>query len=218
MPGIPPECSDGDACNGTETCDPGTGGCLPGTPLTCDDGDACNGVETCAPATGCVAGIAVVCGDGDACNGTETCDPGTGTCLPGTPLDCNDNVACTLDSCDPALGCQNNLPVGSDTVGCLLAELRAALAEPPDGAFTRRRLPRRLRKIVERTYTTVETADVSNHALSIQLFGKAQKRLGQFVRIVKNADRRDRIEALYAVRLVSIARGAMTAMQPLISG
>ena len=39
------------------------------------------------------------CDDGLYCNGAETCD-GAGRCQPGTPVDCNDGVGCTDDSCD----------------------------------------------------------------------------------------------------------------------
>lgn len=41
------------------------------------------------------------CADGQFCNGTETCSPTTFTCLPGTPPACDDNVACTVDTCNP---------------------------------------------------------------------------------------------------------------------
>ena len=33
----------------------------------------------------------------------ETCQ--NGACTPGTPLNCNDNNVCTVDSCDPLFGC-----------------------------------------------------------------------------------------------------------------
>lgn len=35
------QCDDGNVCNGTETCDVTTGGCLPGTPPACLGGDGC---------------------------------------------------------------------------------------------------------------------------------------------------------------------------------
>jgi len=40
------------------------------------------------------------CNDGLFCNGAEQCV--NGTCTAGTPVVCNDNVACTLDACDEA--------------------------------------------------------------------------------------------------------------------
>jgi subtilisin family serine protease len=58
----PVGCSDHNACNGVETCDPASGHCVPGAPLVCDDGDACS-VDTCDPMAGCVftrpAGVAL---------------------------------------------------------------------------------------------------------------------------------------------------------------
>jgi len=38
------------------------------------------------------------CDDGSFCNGAETCD--SGSCQPGTPVDCDDVVGCTDDSCN----------------------------------------------------------------------------------------------------------------------
>jgi hypothetical protein len=106
FPGTPFVCDDQDPCNGVETCDPGTGGCVSGPP--CDDGDLCNGVETCDLVNGCQPGTPLPpCTDNDACNGVETCNPADGTCVPGTPLVCDDGNPCTADSCDAALGCVN---------------------------------------------------------------------------------------------------------------
>jgi len=46
------------------------------------------------------------CPDADKCNGTEVCR--SGACVAGTPLDCNDNNACTTDSCNSSSGCVHN--------------------------------------------------------------------------------------------------------------
>ncbi|MGB0716276.1 MAG: hypothetical protein ACPGXK_10380 [Phycisphaerae bacterium] len=158
-------CDDGVYCNGTETCDPNNG-CQAGTPIdcndnvsctndscnedtdqcdntpedsNCDDGAYCNGVETCDPTNDCQAGTPIDCNDsvdctidscnedtdqcdntpdnsscddGNPCNGIETCDPING-CQAGTPPDCNDNIDCTTDSCDPNTGQCVNTPVDS---------------------------------------------------------------------------------------------------------
>jgi hypothetical protein len=45
----------------------------------------------------------VDCDDGNLCNGVESCS--AGLCVAGTALDCVDTNACTVDSCDPTLGC-----------------------------------------------------------------------------------------------------------------
>lgn len=123
---IDADCDDGQICNGFETCDP-TLGCQAGEPLVCDDGIACNGIEICHHFEGCQPGIAApcddgidctedvcdlesdsctnrpinsVCSDGEFCNGKETCDKNLGCLAAPAPRDCNDDVACTVDSCD----------------------------------------------------------------------------------------------------------------------
>jgi hypothetical protein len=55
------------------------------------------------------------------CNGLEICQGGT--CTPGTPLDCEDGDPCTIESCDPVLGCQhlpapNGTPCGPPGTAC----------------------------------------------------------------------------------------------------
>jgi hypothetical protein len=75
---------DGLFCNGTSTCDLGTGACSPfsGNPCsaptpTCDEAnDAC---------IGCQSPGAPPCDDANFCNGMATCDSGTGLCVAGTP-------------------------------------------------------------------------------------------------------------------------------------
>jgi len=128
--GTPIDCSDGDACNGLETCDPLSGGCVAGVPVACDDQDVCNGVETCDPVTGkCVPGTALRCDDGNPCtddlcdrvtgcynpNNSAPCEDGRlcttgdrcvgGECVSGGPKDCNDGIPCTEDSCVEGVGC-----------------------------------------------------------------------------------------------------------------
>src|SRR5262249_12156863 len=46
------------------------------------------------------------CDDGNACSVNDTCR--NGTCAGGPPRDCNDQNACTVDSCDPATGCRHD--------------------------------------------------------------------------------------------------------------
>src|SRR5262249_12724793 len=52
------------------------------------------------------------CADADLCNGDEVCN--NGQCQTGTPLKCNDDNPCTVDSCDPQKGCVND-PVEAGT-------------------------------------------------------------------------------------------------------
>ena len=73
-------------------------------PGFCDDGNACT-KDSCAnkkcsnvPLTN-----GSPCTDGNACTGKDSCQKGA--CTAGAKLVCNDNQACTADSCDPGLGC-----------------------------------------------------------------------------------------------------------------
>jgi len=100
-------CDDRDLCTYDDRCR--TDGRCEGTPRECSDGDACNGLETCDPLSGrCVDGVPVACDDNDVCNGLETCDPASGRCIPGTPLRCDDGNPCTDDLCDRLSGCYHD--------------------------------------------------------------------------------------------------------------
>jgi len=119
-----PECDDGLYCNGVETCNAGT--CQPGTPIACDDGVSCT-VDTCDEATDSCTSSADdgLCSNGLFCDGSETCDPVLG-CQAGTPVDCDDGIGCTVDTCDEAGDACSNLPddlVCSNGVFCDGAEI-----------------------------------------------------------------------------------------------
>ncbi len=96
-------CSDGNPCNGDETCD-GLGNCQPGTTLVCDDSSVCTD-DSCDPSSGCVyTPNTASCDDGDACTTDDTCS--AGLCVSGPPEICDDANPCTDDACLPASGCQ----------------------------------------------------------------------------------------------------------------
>jgi len=90
-------CDNGQFCDGSETCD-ATNDCQAGTAPcdaateTCDEGG-----DICEP-IGCQSDAE--CDDAAYCNGAETCNVSTGQCEPGTPVDVDDGVGCTDDSCD----------------------------------------------------------------------------------------------------------------------
>jgi len=90
-------CDNGDVCDGQERCDLSVG-CVPGTALNCIDGVSCTD-DSCDAQTGCVnTPNDAHCDNSVACDGVETCDA-TLDCLPGTPMDCDDGIPCTGDSC-----------------------------------------------------------------------------------------------------------------------
>jgi hypothetical protein len=131
VPGTPPTLTDNIACT-FDYCDEAAGGVVHAPQdAACADNKFCNGVETCVADMGCAPGIQVpvddnvkctvdacdedadkvthtpvdqACGNQDVCDGIETCNALSG-CQNGTPLTCNDNVACTSDSCDKVTGC-----------------------------------------------------------------------------------------------------------------
>ncbi len=102
-------CSDGDACTVPDLCEKGA--CVPGLKLDCEDGNACT-IDSCDKVAAC-QNLAVtqpcddgqVCTDGDACKG--------GVCVAGKAAACDDQVSCTIDSCDDKAGCKH---VASDAL------------------------------------------------------------------------------------------------------
>jgi sugar lactone lactonase YvrE len=91
------DCNDGLACT-TDACDPGSRACVHG--LTANGGPCTSG-NACAVGEICQAGV---CGGGS----TDTC---------------NDNNACTSDSCDPTTGCKH---VSTGAPGCCTANVFSA--------------------------------------------------------------------------------------------
>jgi len=78
------------------------------TASDCDDGITCT-VDACGDSGFCEhtpASVETSCNDGDACTTADHCD-GDSKCVGGPALDCNDNNACSSDSCDKTNGCQH---------------------------------------------------------------------------------------------------------------
>jgi hypothetical protein len=95
------ECGDGLACNGTETCNLGTGMCEAGAPIVCNDGLQCT-ADACSEPTGtCVAPPEP---DGTSCNDAIVCSI-PDSCLAGVcdsgGTDGNANNICDEDEVGP---------------------------------------------------------------------------------------------------------------------
>src|SRR5262249_32832285 len=72
--------------------------------------DICNGVDDdCDGAVD--EGAAARCPTTDACAGAPVC-AGAAGCQPGTPPDCDDHLPCTMDACDPSVGCTHTAVPG----------------------------------------------------------------------------------------------------------
>ncbi len=99
-------CDDNNACTANDAC--AAGKCA-GGPKTCDDGDVCT-TDSCDEKAGCQTKIAIgaPCADDAKCL-KGTCGKGADgkvTCAVGVIKGCDDNNACTIDTCTADKGCQ----------------------------------------------------------------------------------------------------------------
>ncbi len=127
-PSNPPSCDDGSPCT-TDGCNPASG--CTHAPKVFDDGNACNGTETCDPATGePVTGAAPACDDGDACTDGDHCEPdGTGFhCATSTRVG-EPGVECRLATIEQLLSGAADLKKGSKKkMGKVVKQVRGKLA------------------------------------------------------------------------------------------
>jgi hypothetical protein len=98
---------DNNKCNGIPSCQGGTCKTKPGSAITCDPSkDSSCLKNTCQSASGqCLllpTPAGTLCSDGNTCTGGDVCS--LGNCV-GVPANCDDGIACSLDSCDPKSGC-----------------------------------------------------------------------------------------------------------------
>ncbi|MSQ82291.1 MAG: hypothetical protein EXR77_05140 [Myxococcales bacterium] len=106
-------CDDASPCTSVDTC---VADVCVGKATDCNDNNGCT-IDACDKKTGCThADAAGSCDDGDKCTTKDACVGGK---CDGQTVDpskaCNDNNACTIDACNPALGCVNKPAVG---LGC----------------------------------------------------------------------------------------------------
>jgi len=110
------DCDDGLYCNGVETCDLATNTCVAGTSVDCSDGVDCT-IDSCNESTDTCdhAPDDAFCDNGLYCDGAEICDVLLG-CQAGTPVDCDDGVECTIDSCNETTDTCDHVPDGCEPV------------------------------------------------------------------------------------------------------
>jgi hypothetical protein len=110
-------CDDGLFCTVNEIC---TAGVCAGMPRDCTDTSACTADSCDETGHRCINDPApfegTACSDGNACTEGDHCS--AGNCV-AAPLDCNDNIPCTVDTCDQTSGCQHRAGPGA---GCLIPE------------------------------------------------------------------------------------------------
>ncbi|UCE60744.1 MAG: hypothetical protein JSU63_03135, partial [Phycisphaerales bacterium] len=102
-------CDNGVFCDGAEVCNPVLG-CQAGPPIDCDDNIDCT-IDTCSETTrAChIVPDDSLCDNGLYCDGAEVCDPQSG-CQEGMPVDCDDDIECTVDTCNEDNGTCQNVP------------------------------------------------------------------------------------------------------------
>lgn len=99
----PGDCNDGDACTTADSCTDGE--CVGGPALVCNDDNVCTD-DSCDANAGCqYSPNSAACEDGNACTVADKCKDGK--CSSGGAKDCDDDIECTDDSCDPQAGCQH---------------------------------------------------------------------------------------------------------------
>lgn len=122
-------CAALDQCHDAGICDSLTGECsnpekIDGT--KCNDGEELTFNDKCFSGT-CSGNIINCtidseCQDDDLCNGSEFCHA-DGKCRPSTePLDCDDNIRLTIDSCNSTTGCINTQVECIDETDCVEGE------------------------------------------------------------------------------------------------
>jgi hypothetical protein len=114
-------CEDGDGCTLNDSCDD-AGTCLPGdwdvVNCGCADDSTCSNLDDqcnlgrCDVDTHTCYAEALEgqnCEDGDLCTEADSCQP-DGSCW-GAPKDCDDEIVCTQDSCNPDTGFCSSVPM-----------------------------------------------------------------------------------------------------------
>ncbi|MEW5854128.1 MAG: DUF5050 domain-containing protein [Myxococcota bacterium] len=98
----PPGCDDDNPCTLDTYDDAGT--CIHSPVRTpCDDGDACTVGDTCE--AGRCVGVSLTCDDGIDCT-VDACDPHLGCTREPAAERCSDDNVCTVDVCDVMMGCR----------------------------------------------------------------------------------------------------------------
>lgn len=99
------------------TCTAGVCGTRVTVEAACQPANRCLTGGTCNAVGDCVGGTPLDCDDDNVCT-VDSCNPAIG-CV-HTPISCDDNNACTIDTCDPVKGCVNTPIVCDDNDPCTI--------------------------------------------------------------------------------------------------
>ncbi len=99
------DCSDGDLCTTSDTCEAGVCAGVDTSAADCVDGEPCTD-DGCDAEAGCThTPNTDACDDGNACTTSDVCGDGACAGQDTSAQDCDDAIACTTDSCDAGAGC-----------------------------------------------------------------------------------------------------------------
>ncbi len=169
-------CSDGTECTTGDIC---SGGSCVGTPMQCTDNNACNGIETCDPNLGCMAGTIPNCNDGDECT-TDSCDPVSG-CQNGSDPEsyaiCRLNILADAIQGTPANdlgGVKKKKKYMLQVTSSLRALQKALVASPRQKAQNLRKSQRRLSRVNDGIQKAIDTHQIDT-ALGNQILDLVAK-------------------------------------------
>ncbi|MSQ84353.1 MAG: hypothetical protein EXR77_15950 [Myxococcales bacterium] len=122
-------CNDGNDCTTVDVCYGGS--CTGVVGQTCDDGNVCT-VDKCSTGKGCTNTTqdGLPCEDGNPCSSGDLCT--SGKCLKGKGVSCDDGQACSIDLCDPLLGCNHkSTSSGQFTVISVPSDAKTIITSTP---------------------------------------------------------------------------------------
>ncbi len=126
-------CDDGSVCTVSDHCH--LGACISSSELVCNDGNACTD-DSCGALVGCqFVPNQAACDDGNPCTLNDHC--AGGWCIATGAEPCDDQNACTKDTCVPAQGCQHTPVSGpcDDGSACTLGDSCVAGACKPSNVL-----------------------------------------------------------------------------------
>lgn len=133
------------------------------------------------------------------------------------PVDCNDDDSCTLDTCDPVVGCTHEPVAELDSVTCRLEGMTDALAVASDTDAGGPRLHRRLGKRVAKAHGLVDAARGASARQQRARLVRANRLVGGVVRSVEKGKERGKVATALADLLLELGRGAQGRLQPLLA-
>jgi len=132
------------------------------------------------------------------------------------PANCDDTVACTVDTCDPDVGCRHEATsTGVDGLLCMLQAIHAQLDNPPALAFRNDTVARKLIKMISGAEKKVRKVLVGT-GRPRPLLARTRGLLNRFENRIRHNQSKLYIERNFGDGLILMADGAKVIVTPLI--